>query len=595
MEEAKKTTLRGDAVCATVLGLFISLSAFFGIASTAHAATLFLSPSSGEFTVGKTFSVNVYVSSADQAMNAASGIFTFPTDKLEVTSLSKSGSIVSLWVQEPAYSNGEGTVNFEGIVLNPGYQKVNGKIITVTFKVKTAGTAQCAFSSGSVLANDGNGTNILKGLGGAKFNLVGEAPAEIPPETPATPEPTPPAAPPVTGTPAAPVIVSPTHPDSNAWYATKDASFTWRLPAGITGTRLLFGKKADATPSVTYPSAIGSKDIPNVEDGVWYFTVQLRNANGWGGISHYRFQVDTAKPNKFDITEVPKPDPTDPKTTFIFEATDELSGIDHYEVSVDGGAVETWRDDGSHRYMTAILGPGKHTLIAKAIDKAGNALSGSAEFAIEPIAPPVITEYPKSLQSGEPLLVRGATQPNSSVTVWIQKEQGTPKSYTIKSDSDGAFAFAPDEKLSDGVYKLWAETLDARGAKSGPGQTVIISVAKLPMVSAGTQALNYLNIIVPLASLLLILLFVLWYAWHRFKRVRKKLRKEVRDAETTLHDTFTLLKSDIKDQIRMLERARTKRELTLEEEKIVKRLKKDLDYTENFIKKELANIEKTLK
>lgn len=137
----------------------------------AQAANLYFSPSSGEYDVGKTFSVNVYVSSADQSMNAASGVISFPQDKLEVTSLSKTGSILTLWVQEPSFSNSAGTVNFEGIVFNPGFTGVGGKVLTINFKVKAAGAVPLNFSSGSVLANDGKGTNILANLGSAQFGF----------------------------------------------------------------------------------------------------------------------------------------------------------------------------------------------------------------------------------------------------------------------------------------------------------------------------------------------------------------------------------------------------------------------------------------
>ena len=61
-----------------------------------YAANLYFSPSSGTQAVGTTFSVGVYVSSADQAINAASGVISFPQDKLEVTSISKTGSIFTL-------------------------------------------------------------------------------------------------------------------------------------------------------------------------------------------------------------------------------------------------------------------------------------------------------------------------------------------------------------------------------------------------------------------------------------------------------------------------------------------------------------------
>ncbi len=159
---------------------------FFGVFDqVAEAATLSFAPASGSYTVGNTFAVAVRVSSTDQAMNAASGAIAFSNNKLEVVSLSKSGSIFNLWVQEPSFSNSTGMVSFEGIVLDPGFTGANGKIITVNFRVKSAGTAPISFSSGSVLANDGAGTSILKSLGGASFNLGTAPPSEIAPPAPA--------------------------------------------------------------------------------------------------------------------------------------------------------------------------------------------------------------------------------------------------------------------------------------------------------------------------------------------------------------------------------------------------------------------------
>ena len=104
-------------------------------------------------------------------MNAASGVISFPTDKLGVVSVSKTNSVMNLWVQEPTFSNTRGTVNFEGIALNPGYTGSQGTIITITFRTKSAGQANIKFSSGSVLANDGVGTNILIGFSNANITI----------------------------------------------------------------------------------------------------------------------------------------------------------------------------------------------------------------------------------------------------------------------------------------------------------------------------------------------------------------------------------------------------------------------------------------
>jgi len=53
--------------------VFISfVLVFFSGIRAAEAASLYLSPSTGSYDVGQNLAVNIYVSSADQAMNAAS-------------------------------------------------------------------------------------------------------------------------------------------------------------------------------------------------------------------------------------------------------------------------------------------------------------------------------------------------------------------------------------------------------------------------------------------------------------------------------------------------------------------------------------------
>jgi hypothetical protein len=154
-------------------------------AQQASAATLFFSPASGSYQVGSSFSVSVYVNSASQAMNAASGTVSFPSNTLKITSLSKAGSIMNLWTQEPSFSNAAGTAQFEGIVLNPGYTGSSGKLITLQFTVLSQGSGAITFSSSSVLANDGEGSNILTSSGSAHFTFVASS-VEVLPTFPST-------------------------------------------------------------------------------------------------------------------------------------------------------------------------------------------------------------------------------------------------------------------------------------------------------------------------------------------------------------------------------------------------------------------------
>lgn len=169
-----------------LLALAFFLVAFIPLG--ADAATMSLSPASGTYTVGQRVIVNVTVTS-DVAMNAASGVVSFPTDLFSVEYVNK-GSVLNFWVTEPSYSNASGRVTFEGVSLS-GFQGSNGSVLTMALRVKKAGQATIAFESGQILANDGQGTDITSGLRTATYTLaVGAAPTPQPtPESEPEPEP----------------------------------------------------------------------------------------------------------------------------------------------------------------------------------------------------------------------------------------------------------------------------------------------------------------------------------------------------------------------------------------------------------------------
>ena len=126
-----------------------------------NAATISLTPSSGIYEIGNTIHMKVVVTSPT-SINAVSGRIEFSNDTLSLLSLSKTGSIVNLWAQDPSYSNALGTASFEGIILD-GYKGSSGVIIDLIFKAKASGVANVKFSSASILANDGNGTDVTSG------------------------------------------------------------------------------------------------------------------------------------------------------------------------------------------------------------------------------------------------------------------------------------------------------------------------------------------------------------------------------------------------------------------------------------------------
>jgi hypothetical protein len=554
--------------------MFVCGGFAFGVRTT-YAATMYLSPASGTYAVGKTFTVNVVVSTPDQAANAYSGTVTYPKDKLEMTAIGKGGSIVSLWVQEPSFTSER--ASFEGVTFNPGYKGGAGRVVSFTFRAKAPGTAAVRFSSGAVLANDGSGTSILKGTGGATYTLT--APTEKPPTPPPVE---------VVEVPGIHPITSNTHPDPEKWYAFNRATFLWNLQKGVTGVSFSVDQNPTSDPGTASAGALSSTTVENIEDGVWYFHLRARNQTGWGAVSHFKFQIDTKKPDPFIINEVITDVRERTTKSFTINALDSGSGIDHYEVALDNGAAETWVDDGTHIYRIRVPGSGVHTLYAKVFDKAGNIAEASVQFTVEGLAIPIITEYPQSPIVGDELVVKGTAIPNHKVTVWVQKGQETPLSRDVTSDLQGRFAFVADDTLELATYQVWATVSDAFGNISEPSEkeTIVVKEPPFDFWAWFTGILILYRCLIVISFLLLILLILLW----RYFMLKRRLTRKVDDAQDALHKVFDLLKQDIQEQVKTLEQAKTERELTIEENRVLEKLKFDLKSAEDYLYKRIEEI-----
>jgi hypothetical protein len=160
---------------------FITLVLLAGFASLpVLAADLNIKTANSTYKVGDTILAKIILVSTDQPANAISGVLTFPADKLIVSSLDKSSSLINMWVQEPSFSNANGQVSFEGAILNPGFKGSTGQMLIIVFKAKKAGTVTLAFDRGAILASDGQGTAILNKLGQVSFSILPKEATPVP-------------------------------------------------------------------------------------------------------------------------------------------------------------------------------------------------------------------------------------------------------------------------------------------------------------------------------------------------------------------------------------------------------------------------------
>lgn len=548
---------------------------------SAHAASLNFSPPSGSYGVGSTFSVSVNVESVDQAMNAASGVVSFPWDKLEIISISKQGSIFSLWPAEPSFSNSQGTVSFEGIVLNPGYTGANGKILTITFRARSTGQANLSFSSGSVLANDGTGANILNGLRVAVFTLTGTEETSTVPQNKKRRQLT---------TKDAPNITSSTHLDQGKWYVNNTPEFSWELPSGALEVRTLIGKSSTSNPSVSYLPPISKKKVDELPDGTYYFSLQVRTASGWSAVSRYRVNIDTTPPKPFSIVFPHGNKGLEPQPVVFFNTTDNESGISHYEIKIgsDTNPIKTAPVTSSNPYVLPPQVPGTYTLLVAAIDNAGNIRNNSEKFTIESIDAPVVTYYPETIEEGDILKIRGTTYPDSDVTVYI-REGGTfvSEEYT-RSNTLGDFALVATKRLDAGVYTFTARVKDGRGAQSDGTSPLTISVQSEFVADTVSFVLKYLSATI---LALLVLGAVAWGGmrlWFRIPRTIQRMRREAREAEEVSGRAFKVLREGVENHVARLKKA--KRKLTAEETEFLEQFGDKLEEAEEVITKEIQDI-----
>ncbi len=549
----------------------------FSFFHTVEAATLRVSPDTGVYTAGGVFTANVVINTQSKPVNAADGQLGFNPKELSVVSVSRTNSIFNLWTEEPSFSNSAGTISFGG-GSPTGYTGSAGTILSITFRSLAAGSPKVTFKSGSVLAADGLGTNVLTGMNGGSYTVTAKT------ENP-EPEYVAPA-----NTPKAPVVTSTTHNDDKAWYKATTAELKWVLPNDVTAVRTLLDESAGTIPTIVYDEPISSRTLDELPQGVSYFHIQFKNAEGWGKITHYRLGVDSEIPADFVISEAEDQDQTNPARTLEFQLQD-ISPITTYKVQIDGGEPVEFKDDKeTKRYTLPVLLPGHHTVVVEAFDSAGNSAIANYTFDIASFERPVFTEYPTKLSAGVIPALKGSTRGKASLTITVKQVGTDAKEYTVVADEAGLFTFIPDAPLGVGVYDIIAVATDAYGAMSEPSESIRIAVEEPGYMRIGSFMISVLSIVVPLLSLLLLMIFGCWYLWHRLVIWKRKLEKETTEAEDTLKIELDEVITNLNVKVAELKESR-KGKLTRQETALIEQIELDLNDARAKVRKEIEDIE----
>lgn len=269
---------------------------------TAHASqgSVYFKPGSGKYTVGKSFTVQVWVDvqSETPLYHSSKGAITFPKNLLRATKAvnSNSGADFSLSIKQS-----QGRVNFNTMLwgnLESGFQS---HVFDITFKVTKKGTARLGIATGTVMFN--GPTTVRQptyklsvppcpsGQSGTWPNCY--KPKPNPKPTPSKPTP------PRTTTPSQPSIPKPEQKNSSP----------------------------DIPPEDTAPLSEGSDEESNSED----------NASDYNGLS-IGSVTSTANYTSADITWLTSLDAT---TTFAYGTSEDALNISSEVTSTEQKSYST--------------------------------------------------------------------------------------------------------------------------------------------------------------------------------------------------------------------------------------------------------------
>ena len=317
----------------------------------------------------------------------------------------------------------------------------------------------------------------------------------------------------------------------------------------------------------------------------------MKNKYGWSKASHFKVQIDASLPNSFEIKVDDGGDRTNPSPSLYFEATDDLSGISHYDIKIDDDHISSVMPTEINPFIMPLQSPGLHKIIVMAIDKSGNGRDSTITVDIKSIQVPEITVFPSIYNAGEEVIyVEGKSSPNVIIILDFKKDSEIIEIWEVISDKDGNWIFSTEKLFREGIYKLSARAKDERGAISNPSQEKEIKIL-LSGVMTGPLLITFWQLALLLALMIILFIIILFIILYRMRKEKKAINKEVKEAGESLKTTFNSLRDKLEKRIETFD---YRDGLSPREKKIRDDIFKVLESSEKTVEKEIKDIEKEI-
>jgi len=330
----------------TIILCSLAVIGIFLVVDKAEAAILSVTPQYDEISYGTTFIADVRLNSEREIINAIQATITYPANVLDVVDVSRGGSFLTLWAQEPTVDEVAGTITLAGGIPHGSYV-VDGRVLSITFRAQSSGSVEVGFDQEktSVHLNDGQGTKAKTEFKSAIYKIK----------------------------PAVLIdITSPTHPNENSWYRNNSPIFEWVVKPEAEYSYTLTSDR-DKIPNNRPEVTVGEVSYTDLPDGVYYFILNEKQPkNNWAVAGRRRVMIDTTPPLPVEVVVSQDKTVYNGQYFLAFSTSDRTSGIDYYDV-LEGG--KTYRNKQSP-YLLKDQSL-KKTITVRAFDKAGNSVESS--------------------------------------------------------------------------------------------------------------------------------------------------------------------------------------------------------------------------
>ncbi len=310
---------------------------------------------------GKTFDVSVNVNPNGESIDTVRAVVTFDPTLIQATSVSLTGAF-NRNIPGNYFDNTTGTISWGGFTLETPV-KTSGAFAKMTFVANKSGKTTLKISSDSHLISGGEEKGDATKFGSASVSVSDAKVAE----------------------PGLAVIsvTSSSHPNEGDWYAKSTIQLGWTVEKGnsdVVKYATAFDESSDTDPSASTTQT--STTVKNVKDGVHYFHIKGIQKNGKSTMTvHRRVNVDTTRPNPFELT-VSSDQILEGESLWLnFATTDETSGVVEHQVSLNESAFQT---QVSPLEITD-LKKGTYFVRVAALDRAGNTIYQGKSVRVYPV------------------------------------------------------------------------------------------------------------------------------------------------------------------------------------------------------------------